>query len=76
MYTVVLLKHILKNIFPATIFLFKVKAFTCAKLTILTLEQPCRSGVFINFEQILHIVLEFQLLTLNKQMSYGLLFID
>ena len=41
----------------------------CSKLTIKTPEkrQWCRFGVFvINFEQILHIVQEFPLLTLNK----------
>ena len=43
--------------------------------TIKTLERRHwrRSGVFIvNFEQILHVVLVFPLLTLNKQMLVGL----
>ena len=42
---------------------------SCSKLTIKTPErrQSRRSGVFIfNFEQILHIVLMFAMLTLNK----------
>ena len=45
--------------------------FTCSKLTMETLEQGVKcvqsSGVFTaNFEHILHLVLVFLLLTLNK----------
>ena len=39
-------------------------AITCSKLTIETVEH--RSGVFINFEHISHLVLVFLLLTLSK----------
>ena len=41
----------------------------CSELTIITPERPdeCLSGAFtVNFEQILHIILVFLLLTLNK----------
>ena len=44
------------------------QAFTCSKLTIETLEQGCRSGVFIvNFEHISHLVCTFNL----RPMSTG-----
>ena len=46
---------------------------TCSKLTTNTLRwcQWCLCGVFIvNFEQVLHIILVFPLLTLNKKMPY------
>ena len=43
-----------------------VLAFTCSKLTIETLEQGVKYGVFIvNYENISHLVLVFLLLTLN-----------
>ena len=63
---------------PAGRFLFKVTNGNnrttwkiCSELTLKTGErhQWCRSAVVVfNFEQISHIVLVFQLLTLNKQM--------
>ena len=41
-------------------------AFTCSKLTIETVEQWRRSGIFIvNFEHVSHLVLVFLLLTSN-----------
>ena len=42
----------------------------CSKLTVKTPERGC-SGVFINFEHILHLVQVFLLLTLSKYMPAG-----
>ena len=52
----------------------RARSKICSKLTIKTPErrQWCRSGVFIvNFGQILHLLLVFLLLTLNRYMSAG-----
>ena len=65
---------------PNGIYLFKVNngnirtmCETCSKLTVKTPErrQLRRSGVFVNFEQILQIIQVFPLLTLNKLMPTG-----
>ena len=66
---------------PFGIYLFKVnnrntrtRCEICSKLTIKTSERHHwrRSGVFIvNFEHILHLVVVFLLLTLNRQMPTG-----
>ena len=42
----------------------------CSKLTVKTPERGC-SGVFINFEHILHLVQVFLLLTLSKYVPAG-----
>ena len=63
---------------PTGIYLFKVNAEDtrlmyeiCSKLIIKTTDRRHwhRSGVFVKFEQILHIVLVFPLLTFNNYMS-------
>ena len=58
---------------PKIIFIARLPAITCSKLTIETLEQDVkyvhwrRSGVFIvNSEHISHLVLVFLLLTLSR----------
>ena len=58
---------------PKIIFITRLPASTCSKLTIETLEQDVkyvhwrRSGVFIvNSEHISHLVLVFLLLTLSR----------
>ena len=62
----------------ANIYFFKVnnrntrrRCEICSKLTIRTPEwrQWCLSGAIVNFEHILHLLLLFLLLTLNKKMS-------
>ena len=68
----------LKSGYPANKYMFKVnnrnttkRCEICSKLSTKTLErrQLRRSGVFIfNFEHILHLVLVFPLLTLNREM--------
>ena len=45
--------------------------FTCSNLTRETLEQGVKYVFIVNFEHILHLVLVFLLLTLNKQLPAG-----